>query len=304
MTKTHFTTWIIASLVLAVTGGPAEENTDKGGRTLETAYPHLASGALTFARLSELPSGILLRANTVEFRSSELEKELAGAPAAVRPQLKKNGFFLLENLKVIPPEFSLHDWWPLILILVGVFQLVQSRRWFHFSGWFLIFLGGIFLLTVQHRFGMEWDNIWRLWPVILILLGISIIFGRGESHPVPSSGTTISSDEPVLREKIFLSGVRKEVSTSDFRGGDISVILGSAEIDLRGAKLRESGARITVSVVLGRVEIRVPADWAVELTTSAVLGPIENKTSPGLGGASKRLMVNASSVLGSVEIGN
>lgn len=211
--------------------------------------------------------------------------------------------FLLDNLKMIPPEFSLQDWWPLILILVGVFQLVQSRCFFHFSGWLLIFLGGVFLLTVQHRFGLEWDNIWRLWPVILILLGISIIFGRHHRHGEPLPGTSAKSGESVLRENVVLSGVHKEITSSDFRGGDISVVLGSAEIDLRAAKLANATAGLTVSVVLGSVEIRIPGDWAVEMKTSAVLGSIENKTTAKPEGSSKKLVLTASSLLGSVEIG-
>ena len=211
--------------------------------------------------------------------------------------------FLLDNLKVIPPEFSLKDWWPLILIVIGIFQLVQSRCFFHFSGWLLIFLGGVFLLTVQHRFDLEWDNIWRLWPVILILLGISILFGRHQHHAVPLTGTTAKSGESVLREKIVLSSVNKEITSADFRGGDISVVLGSAEIDLRAAKMADSNAWLTVSVILGSVEIRIPGDWTVEMKTNAVLGSIENKTTAKSESSSKKLVITASAVLGSVEIG-
>jgi thioredoxin 1 len=98
MTRTRFTVWIIAGLMLAVTGGPAEEKADKGGKTVETAYPGFASGALSLASLAELSTGVLLRADTVEISMRELEKELATAPANVQAQLKKNAFFLLENL--------------------------------------------------------------------------------------------------------------------------------------------------------------------------------------------------------------
>jgi predicted membrane protein len=211
--------------------------------------------------------------------------------------------FLLDNLKMIPPEFSLQDWWPLILILIGIFQLVQSRSFLHFPGWLLIFLGGVFLLTVQHRFGLEWDNIWRLWPVILIILGISIVFGRHHHNETLLAGTSAKSGESVLREKIVLSSMSKEFTSVDFRGGDISVVLGSAEIDLRAAKMNDSTAWLTVSVVLGSVEIRIPADWAVEMKASAVLGSIENKTTAKPEGASKKLVITASASLGSVEIG-
>lgn len=211
--------------------------------------------------------------------------------------------FLLDNLKVLPPQFSLQDWWPLILILIGVFQLVQSRSFLHFPGWLLIFLGGVFLLTVQHRFGLEWDNIWRLWPVILIILGISILFGRNQHPAAPLTGTSAKSGESVLREKIVLSSVSKEITSADFRGGDISVILGSAEIDLRAAKMTDSNAGLTVSVVLGSVEIRIPGDWTVEMKASAVLGSVENKTSARPDVSSKKLVITASASLGSVEIG-
>jgi thioredoxin 1 len=89
---------ICAGLLLLSAVGGAKEQSEESDKTVDTLYPGLASGALTFARLSELPSDILLRADTVEIRLSDLEKELAGAAAAVQPQLKKNAFFLLENL--------------------------------------------------------------------------------------------------------------------------------------------------------------------------------------------------------------
>jgi len=89
---------VCAGFLLLSGMGGAKAKSEASDKTVDTLYPGLASGALTFARLSELPSGVLLRADTVDIAASELEKELAGAPAAVQPQLKKNGFFLLENL--------------------------------------------------------------------------------------------------------------------------------------------------------------------------------------------------------------
>jgi thioredoxin 1 len=98
MKRRSSTVLICAGLLLLSAAGGAKEPSEESDKTVDALYRGLASGALTFVRLSELPSDILLRADTVEITSSELEKELAGAPAAVQPQLKKNGFFLLENL--------------------------------------------------------------------------------------------------------------------------------------------------------------------------------------------------------------
>lgn len=66
--------------------------------TVARAYPNLASAALVHARLTELPDGVLLRAGELAVTQKELEAEIAKAPDAVREQLRKNAFFLLEQM--------------------------------------------------------------------------------------------------------------------------------------------------------------------------------------------------------------
>lgn len=87
-----------AGLLLLSAVGGAKEQPEEGDKTVDTLYPGLASGVLTLARLAELSTGVLLRADTAEISVRELEKELASAPANVQAQLKKNAFFLLENM--------------------------------------------------------------------------------------------------------------------------------------------------------------------------------------------------------------
>lgn len=62
------------------------------------AYPGLASSSLTYAKLSELPAGVILRTEGLTIGSKEIADEIAQAPEEMRSQLGKNGFFLLENL--------------------------------------------------------------------------------------------------------------------------------------------------------------------------------------------------------------
>ena len=61
-------------------------------------YPGLASSCLTYARLSDLPSGVVLKAEGLTVSQKEVAGEIAQAPEEMRAQLEKNGFFLLENL--------------------------------------------------------------------------------------------------------------------------------------------------------------------------------------------------------------
>ncbi|MCY2930155.1 MAG: thioredoxin domain-containing protein [Planctomycetota bacterium] len=62
------------------------------------AYPGLASAGLLGARVSELPAGVLVRAGDLTFTQANLDAEVAKAPPPVQDQLKKNGFFLMEQM--------------------------------------------------------------------------------------------------------------------------------------------------------------------------------------------------------------
>jgi thiol-disulfide isomerase/thioredoxin len=61
-------------------------------------YPSLASSSLIYAKLSDLPAGVILKAQGLTISPKEVADEVAQAPQEMRAQLEKNGFFLLENL--------------------------------------------------------------------------------------------------------------------------------------------------------------------------------------------------------------
>ena len=91
---------LLASVAWAADEGPSAD-APKAAKTpseVETAYPGLASGMLAHARLADLPGGILLRSGEVTITVEELTKAVEGAATSVRDQLKKNAFFLLEQM--------------------------------------------------------------------------------------------------------------------------------------------------------------------------------------------------------------
>ena len=65
---------------------------------VSATWPGLASGCLTYARLSDLPKGTLLRAGDLVLTEKDVADEIAKAPQDVQAQLKKNGFFMLEQI--------------------------------------------------------------------------------------------------------------------------------------------------------------------------------------------------------------
>ncbi len=61
-------------------------------------YPGLASNSLTYAKLSDLPAGVVLRTDSLTIKDTDIAGEIAKAPQEMQAQIKKNAFFLLENL--------------------------------------------------------------------------------------------------------------------------------------------------------------------------------------------------------------
>jgi predicted membrane protein len=216
--------------------------------------------------------------------------------------------WVLNNTHVI--DFEIEEWWPIILIVIGLVHLINRRRFFAFSGWLLIGLGVVFLLVENGV--LYWNDVWRYWPVILILVGLSIIFKgirfkarrdydeeeRGEMDDAGISGVDR------IHESSIFGGWSKRFTSTNFRGGNISAIFGGLEIDLSEAKLSEKGGVLDISAVFGGVELRIPDSWVIEDRTSAILGGIDYKCSNSRGKSGKRLIINASAVFGGVEVKN
>ena len=67
-------------------------------KTVSDLYSNLASMALVNAQPAELPQDVLLQAGDIKITKADLDAEIDKAPAAMREQLRKNAFFLLEQM--------------------------------------------------------------------------------------------------------------------------------------------------------------------------------------------------------------
>jgi len=76
---------------------PKAEGEKKPAQVHE-AYPGLATSGLTYAHLSDLPAGVLLKMEAVTITDKDVAGEIAKTPQAMQVQLKKNAFFALESM--------------------------------------------------------------------------------------------------------------------------------------------------------------------------------------------------------------
>lgn len=207
--------------------------------------------------------------------------------------------FTLDNLDVIYARDYLR-YWPAILVLVGAVQLAQPQGMpGRLMGGILLAAGSLMLLD---RFDLIDFSIWDLWPIFIIVLGISLLRGaRGRS-------THWRSEEPdsdsVVRGMAILGGFSRKNSSKEFLGGELTAIMGGCELDLRNASMKESDATIEIFTLWGGVVIRIPEDWTAVVKVSPIMGGVEDTSLPPKGGPIKRLHITGFIIMGGAELKN
>ena len=120
----------------------------------------------------------------------------------------------------------------------------------------------------------------ELWPLLLVLVGVYIIFGRKGNfrHSIESTdaGQSKNSNDYVESISIF-GGSSKIVNSDNFKGGNIVSIFGGSEINLTNSKLAEGENNIEITAVFGGTTLIVPSDWNVELDVLPIFGGFGDK---------------------------
>jgi len=209
------------------------------------------------------------------------------------------GAFLVGNLT--DWEIPWSSWWPVIIIAAGLWNL---RRQSWLTGLVITALGVFFLLSTLDVWDYSIGDIWRFWPVILILVGARILFRRRKrpSRRDPQYVNDESVPGEVNITSVFGSASRK-VTDRNVSGGQIVSIFGSAKINMADAGLAEGGATLDVSAVFGGAEFRVPENWNVDIQTTNFLGGVEDKRArPADGASGDRLTLTGVCLFGGIEV--
>lgn len=190
--------------------------------------------------------------------------------------------FLGRNLGIVDSYiFNIVVSWEMLLIVLGLIHLVKQ----HFtSGVVLIFIGGYFLYPDITGVEAEWLGTY--WPVIFIIIGISLLFKRrnccGGWHRHGNKGQNFSqgqsnSVDGFVTSDVTFGAVEQIVLEPVFKGGKISNTFGATVLDLRRTKLDAADTYLDVSCTFGGVEIQVPEDWNVVVEMDTTLSGYNDK---------------------------
>ncbi len=192
---------------------------------------------------------------------------------------------LIEN--VTDWDYTFSDWWPALLVVIGLANLFRRRsgRWF-WAAFSLV--GAVLLLDSLGVWEIDFGDVWRLWPLVLVWVGARFILvgRRSRRRRRKQDRPPEAADTSDLNVSCGFGSTEQRITGRSFSGGAVSAVFGSAKIDLLDAGLAINTATVDVSAVFGGVLFVVPDDWVVDLRTTNVFGGVNDQrpeTSPRTG---------------------
>lgn len=235
------------------------------------------------------------------------------------------GFFMLvvgvllllktANLVLFPHWFFT---WPVLLITIGIFSGIRHR--FRGGFWLVLLIIGAFSLVDIIDPSMNTDRF--TWPVIFIAVGLMFILRPKRTHRWRHYGrewrdrqkegyeayeSSYDSDSADRRDFVDITsvfgGVKKNILSKTFRGGDIVCFMGGAEIDLTQADF-EGRIKIDTTNIFGGTKLIVPPTWDIQSDVTAIFGGVDDKRQvSGINlDPNKVLILDGTCMFGGIEI--
>jgi predicted membrane protein len=234
------------------------------------------------------------------------------------------GLLLLRTLNVVffPAWFFT---WPMFLIAIGAFTGV--RHGFRGGFWIILMLVGGIALMNQIDPSLNLDRFTA--PFIIMAIGLLFILrpkrnnwrrwkhrheGNWQAQNFEATSSTTAtvgnvSDSYSADRRDFIDvtavfgGVKKNVLSKNFKGGDIVSFMGGSEIDLTQA---DFSGKITIDAtnIFGGTKLIVPPTWDVQSDITAIFGGVDDKRQvQGVNmDPNKVLILDGTCMFGGIEI--
>ncbi|PPA72400.1 hypothetical protein C4B60_03215 [Jeotgalibacillus proteolyticus] len=173
---------------------------------------------------------------------------------------------------------------PLILLFWGLSFLgryVKNRRSGLFRGSFLTIYGGLLTTSFLGYAEFAYDDWWRLWPLLLIVLAVSIfspkrkIYFTYDSDKSKYDTVKESNAGKIIRTKGFTVG-NVQYTDDNWALGDMRMHqgVGNYYIDLSKAYVPEGESIIHLSGWVGNIKMVIPEDLSVKINAAVTVGEI------------------------------
>jgi predicted membrane protein len=180
--------------------------------------------------------------------------------------------------------------WKTLLIGFGIVGLLKSN--FRSFKWLLVVLiGAAFLICDLYP---ELAIRPLLWPIVMILFGLIIIFkphkknhfhkakmhhrfhNKHYAYQHCQTEFTQSTNEDRIECTTIMGHIKKNILSKNFKGGEITNVLGGTEIDFTQTDF-DGSPTLEITNVLGGTTLILPPNWEIRSEVVSVMGSIEDK---------------------------
>lgn len=196
--------------------------------------------------------------------------------------------------------------WGLLLIAIGLIN--GAKHQFRVGGWLIPTLIGVVFFADEFY---PLDNVQNfIWPLVLVAVGFVMFFKPKGRHQHRNRNRNRASSVEVYDEinedhvslTTIMAGAEKNVTSNDFKGGDITSILGGNEINFLNADINGT-AVLDVTCIMGGSKLTLPANWLVKTEVTSIMGGIEDKRFVDTDSdPSKVLILKGTAIMGGIEI--
>ncbi len=181
---------------------------------------------------------------------------------------------------------------PLVLVVFGVWIYMLHPHSIVLSillvlVGLLMFLGNMEIIDI---------NLFSLWPLFLVGLGLNVLLQKNEDD-------NVTEDTENLIDTTMFAGSKRIVTSNKFRSAKITTVLGENELDLSQVKSKEEIV-IEAVVVMGSMKLRVPNNAEVINKVSKIGSEVKDRRSEyqKSSEAKTRVVVKGVVTLSSLEI--
>jgi predicted membrane protein len=207
--------------------------------------------------------------------------------------------WLLRRMGVYLPYWIFS--WETLLIAIGLIIGIDNK-FRNPASYILIAIGSVFL--INDIFQIEFNVFQYFWPLLVMGVGLTIIFQSRFRKSRAVIGSDSNHGEQLDITSVF-NGVKRNVNSKSFNGGDVVTIFGGAEINLMQADF-EGQIQIDATVVFGGLKLIVPKNWEVRTEATSIFGGIDDKRQSAVNVLpdEKVLIISGTVLFGGLDIVN
>ena len=204
--------------------------------------------------------------------------------------------FGLNALEITDIDIFFDGWWTLFIIVPCFIDLFKEEDK---TGNIIGLLIGVGLLLCCQDI-ISFTIIMKLFiPVLLIIIGLSIIFKDQIHGKIKKQMKNIKKGEQEYCATFSSENITYD--NENFEGCELSSVFGSINCNLRNAKIKDD-VIVEATSIFGGIEIIVPEDVNVKITSSSIFGGVSDKRKNKVTDSKITIFIKANCIFGGIDI--